>query len=208
MEIKYYGGNCIRVSYKKVSVITDDITKLGQKSVVTDKDIQLISDSRYAEANPKAHFVINGPGEYEVSEVSISGIAARSHMDNEGTELSTMYRVIIDGVRVAVIGHIYPELSEEQLESLGTIDLLIIPVGGNGYTLDPVGAQKLIQNIEPKIVIPTHYDDKSLSYEVPQRTLEDALKELGMDPAETTENYKLKNTDFGDTAKLVVVTKK
>ncbi len=47
------------------------------------------------------------------------------------------------------------------------VDLLIVPVGGNGYTVDPVGAMKLIKAIEPKLVVPSHYADKALKYPVP-----------------------------------------
>ena len=60
--------------------------------------------------------------------------------------------------------------------------MLVVPVGGNGYTVDPVGALKLIKDIEPKLVIPTHYADKALKYPVPQQDLAGALKEPGMEP--------------------------
>lgn len=208
MEIKFYGGNCIKLSTKKSSVVVDDVAHLGAKSVVTDKDILLITDPRFSSSNDKARFVVDGPGEFEVSDVSIAGIAARSHVDEEKTANSTMYRVILDDVRVAIVGHVHPDLTDDELEELGTIDILCIPVGGNGYTLDGVGAQKIVKNIEPKVVIPTHYDDKTMKFEVPQQDLETALKALAMEPAETLEVLKIKNADFGDGAKLIVLERK
>jgi L-ascorbate metabolism protein UlaG (beta-lactamase superfamily) len=88
---------------------------------------------------------------------------------------------------------------------LGTIDILVVPVGGNGYTLDPIGALKLIKAIEPKIVIPTHYDDGSANYPVPQQTLADALKNLAMEPRETVSKLKVKAGEMGETTQLVVL---
>ena len=205
MEVKYFGGNCVKINYKKTNIIIDDVSKLTGKSLVTDKDIQVITDTRLVDANEKAKFVIDGPGEYGVSDVSVSGIAVKAHMDNDDSKLSTIYRIMLDDIRIGVIGSINSELGEEELEALGTIDLLFVPVGGNGYTLDPVGAKKVINKVEPKIVVPVHYDDKGLKYEVPQRSLDEALKELSMEPADRVDSLKLKVSDFGETTKLIVI---
>jgi L-ascorbate metabolism protein UlaG (beta-lactamase superfamily) len=71
--------------------------------------------------------------------------------------------------------------------------------------LDPVGALKLIKKIEPKIVVPTHYDDKSTTYPVPQQTLEDALRALAMDIKETAPKLKLKGGELADATQLIVL---
>ena len=85
----------------------------------------------------------------------------------------------------------WQKLSDEQLEAMGVVDILILPIGGGGYTLDAVDAAKVIRIIEPKIVIPTHYADKSLQYEVPQDELQLFIDELGA-PVETVPKYKVK----------------
>jgi L-ascorbate metabolism protein UlaG (beta-lactamase superfamily) len=82
---------------------------------------------------------------------------------------------------------------------------LAIPVGGSGYTLDPVGALTVIKEIEPKLVIPTHYADKAVKYEVPQVDLDHALKELAMEPKETVAKLKLKSGELSDVMQLVVL---
>jgi len=156
---------------------------------------------------PEAKIVIDQPGEYEVGDVSIAGVAARAHIDEPGTHSATIYKLVVDDVRVAVLGHIYPDLDEDQLEALGTVDVLLVPVGGNGYTLDSVGALQLIKEIEPKLVIPTHYADSSLNFAVPQQSLEEALKGLGMEPKETTTKLKIKAGELGDVTQLVVLEK-
>jgi L-ascorbate metabolism protein UlaG (beta-lactamase superfamily) len=118
-----------------------------------------------------------------------------------------MYKLMLDDTNVLITGHIYPELSDSQLEAIGMVDVMVVPVGGNGYTLDGVGALKLIKKIEPKVVIPTHFDDNSLSYPVPQQTLEQALKSLAMEPKETSPKLKLKGGELGDGTQLVVLEK-
>jgi L-ascorbate metabolism protein UlaG (beta-lactamase superfamily) len=209
MEVQFYGANCIKIVNRKVSVVIDDNLKaLGAKPVATAKDIVLSTTSNI-ELPKDAHFGINSPGEYEVSDVSISGIPAPSHLDDpsEKKNSATMYRIIIDGVRFAVVGHVHPNLTDTQLEALGTIDILCIPVGGNGFTLDGVGAQKIIKEIEPRIVIPTHFEDASLSFEVPQAPLDEAVKSLGMEIAETVDSLKLKNFEFGEGTRLFILNK-
>jgi L-ascorbate metabolism protein UlaG (beta-lactamase superfamily) len=180
------------------------LVDLGQKSITKAGDIALFTTTH---SDPKADvkLVIDAPGEYEVSNVSIKGISARAHMDEAGKKSAIIYRLVIDDIRVAVMGHIYPDLSEEQLEAIGTIVMIIIPVGGSGYTLDPVGALKVIKKIEPKLIIPTHYSDKALKYEVPQQPLDEALKALSMEPKEPLDKLKLKSVDIGELTQLVVL---
>lgn len=206
MEIQYYGGNCVKITTKKASVIVDDnIKELGGSQVSKPTDIVLLT-TRLDHEEPKAVLVVDGPGEFEASNVSISGVAARAHMDEEGKLGATMYKIVADDIRIAIVGHVYPDLSEEQLEALGTIDVLVVPVGGHGFTLDTVGALKVIKKIGPKLVIPTSYSDTKLNYPVPAITLEEALKGLAMEPKETVAKLKVKGTELlTDQAQLVVL---
>ncbi len=206
MEIQFFGANCVRLSTKKANITIDDnLAELGQKSVTKKDDIVLFT-SAHGSAPDGVKIKIDQPGEFEVSDVSIRGIAARSHMDEEGQRNATMFKIVAEDIRVAVAGHIHPDVSDEQLEQLGTIDVLFLPVGGNGYTLDGVGALKVLKKIEPKIVIPTHYDQKGLNYPVPQVPLLEALKGLAMEPAETVPKLKLKASDFTtDVTKLIIL---
>ena len=204
MDFQYYGGNCVRISVKNASFVIDDNLKdLGAKSIIKPEDVALYTV--LPDKPAEARLVITDPGEYEVSEVSIFGIAARSHMDEAGQKSATIYKLHYEDTRVAILGHIYPDLTEDQLEEIGTVDILITPVGGNGYTLDGIGALKLIKNIEPKIVIPTHYEDKDLKYEVPQAPLGDALKNMAMEPKEPVSKFKPKPADYSETTQLVVL---
>ncbi|RTK94261.1 hypothetical protein EKI60_04465 [Candidatus Saccharibacteria bacterium] len=205
MEIQYYGGNCLKISTKKATIVVDDnIKALGGSDIAKPGDVVLYTGASGKPKDPK--FLIARPGDYEVADVAITGVASRSHLDEEGKESATMYRIVADDVRIAVVGHIHPDLGESELEALGTIDILIIPVGGHGFTLDPVGALKVIKEIEPKLIIPTQYDDKKLTYEVPAVSLEEALKGLAMEPKETVGKLKIKGSEFvADQAQLIVL---
>src|SRR3990167_6930940 len=154
MEIKYFGANCVRIQTKKVGVVIDDnLDDLGQKSITKDSDIALYTSRGDALFKNKKSgcFLADKAGEYEVSDISIKGIATRSHMDEEGAKTAIVYRLIIDDIKIGVLGHLHPDLSDDQLEALGMIDVLLVPVGGSGYTLDSIGALKLIKKISPHI---------------------------------------------------------
>lgn len=204
MEIQYYGANCVRIVTKKASIIFDDnLAELGLKSVTKPGDIALFT-GKHGQPAADVKLVIDQPGEYEVSDISIQGIGAQAHLDESGLN-ATMFKLISEDIRLAVVGHIHPDLTDEQLEALGTVDVLILPVGGNGYTLDGIGASKVAKDLEPKLVIPTHFDDKAVKYEVPQAPLEEALKVLGLEPQESVAKVKLKASELTEAAQLVVL---
>lgn len=204
MEVQFYGANCVRLTTKKASIVIDDnLAELGLKSITKADDISL-----YTSPHPETalgRLRIDSPGEYEVSDTSIQGIAARAHMDEPGQQTATIFKIIGDDIRAVVLGHVYPELSDAQLEAIGMVDVLIVPVGGSGYTLDSVGALKVIKKIEPKVVIPTHFADKAINYPIPQRELADALHELAMEPKETVGKLKFKGLEMSDTTQLIVL---
>lgn len=206
MELQFYGANCVALTYKGTRIVIDDnLADLGAKSITKADDVALFTGRR-ADGAPEARLIFDGPGEYEVADISITGIAARSHLDEDGKN-ATMFKLATGELSVLVTGNIYPELSDAQMETIGIIDLLVVPVGGNGYTVDPVGALKLIKEVEPKLVVPTHYADKSLNYPVPQQELANALKELGMETKETVSKLKLKPSELSDVTQLIVLEK-
>lgn len=206
MDIQYYGANCIKLSTKKATIVIDDtLTALGAKAVTKNDDIALFTTELYPAPKATTKIVIAQPGEYEVSNVSVQGIQARSHMDEQGAQTATMFKIVADDLRIAVVGHIYPDLSGAQLEQLGTIDVLIVPAGGNGYTLDPVGALKIVKAIEPKLVIPTHYAEDGLPFEVPQQPRDEVVKAFGMEVPEPVAKLKIKASELSDLTKLVIL---
>lgn len=206
MELQFYGANCIRIVTKQGTVTVDDnLKKLGLSSAAKPGDIVLYTQEMLANEPKDPKLVIDRPGEYEVSAVSVIGTAARAHMDDEKVKNATIYKLVVGDIRVVVTGHIFPELDDDQLEAIGTVDVLCIPVGNGGYTMDAIGALKIIKKIEPKIIIPTHYADAKVKYEVPQTDLQSAVKEMSMEVHETVPKLKLKSSELPETMQLIVL---
>lgn len=206
MDLQFFGANCVGITLKGARIIIDDnLVELGAKSVIKPDDVALYTGK--TEQHSKARLTFDSAGEYEVSGISVIGIPARAHMDEAKTLNATMFKIVTGDLTILVTGHVYPELNENQLEAIGMVDVLIIPVGGNGYTLDPAGALKLIKDIEPKMIVPTHYSDKALKFPMPQQELANALKELGMEPKEKVSKLKLKHADIDEVMHLIVLEK-
>lgn len=205
MDIQFYGANCLTFTTKQGRIIIDDnLADLGGKSPLKAGDIAVYTGAHGLPAH-ETKIIIDQPGEYEVSGVSIYGIQARGSMEEASQKNATMYKLITDEVRILVTGHVFHEFTDKLLEQIGMIDVMIVPVGGNGYTLDGVDAAKLIKKVEPKLVIPTHFENTKLNFPVPQQPLETALKALGMEPKETVAKLRIKPADFSDVMQLVVL---
>src|SRR5688572_17452577 len=135
MDVQFYGANCVVISGKQARLVIDDnLAELGAKSVSKEGDVALFTTS-HDQPIQAAKLTVDQPGEYEVSGVSIYGITARAHIDVEGEKTATMYKLVLDDTNILITGHIYPELSDSQLEAIGMVDVMLVPVGGNGYTL-------------------------------------------------------------------------
>ena len=192
-DIEYKGANTVVISTKKAILVVDPkLSVAGLKDLNIKEAVEIATEARFATNGQDAKILIEGPGEYGVAGFHIRGIGAQRHLDAEGQELrGTIYRIECGDVRIGLLGNIYEQLSEEKLEELGVLDILILPVGGNGYTLDATGAASLVRKISPKVVIPVHYADEALAYEVQQESLDLFVKELGV-PVETVSKYKVK----------------
>ncbi len=190
-EIEYKGGNTVIISTKKAKLVCDPrLSMVGLKDVSSKDAIELATEARFANSQKDAMLAIEGPGEYEVSDFSIKGIAVRRHIDTETDgKQGTMYRIEVGDTRIALLGNITSDLSDDQLEALGVVDMVIIPVGGGGYTLDALKATQLVRKIDAKLVLPVHYADSALKYEVPQDSLDLFTKEFG---GEVEQSVKLK----------------
>ncbi len=194
MEIEYKGANCLVISEGKSKLVIDPkLSSVGQKDYIVKDAVQLATGKDFVvEADQK--LIVDGPGEYEVAGISIKGIAATEHSAEDGQIAgSTIYTIHAGTTRLCVLGHIKGELKESQLEEIGVVDILTIPVGGGGYTLDAHEAVAVSRQIDPKVIVPTHYADKALKYAVLQAELADFLKEFGSSEHEKLAKLKLKS---------------
>ncbi|MCL5113061.1 MAG: MBL fold metallo-hydrolase [Patescibacteria group bacterium] len=205
MEIQYYGGNCLTVTYKSTKLIIDDyLEDFGKKSIIKNQDTAIYTDELITNQNNNNYnLLINGPGEYEIGEISVIGIRSRSFIDQDKSV--TMYKFTTPEASILITGRIFGEFNDEQMEKIGKINALIVPLGNNGYCLDPVGGLKLIKEIEPNIFIPTFYKSKDLKYPVETLSLDQIITELGMESSEAITKLKLKKNDISDSISLVIL---
>ena len=209
-DIEYKGANAIVFATKKVRVVFDpNLAVACAKNVSVKDSIEVVTEDRFAVTDSAPRLLLNSPGEYEVGDVAISGIPARRHIDTDADgEKSTIYKISVGDVRGVVIGNIQPKLSDDQLEDIGVVDFAIIPVGGSGYTLDAVSASSMARQLDPKVVIPVHYADSSINYEVPQAGVEDFMKELNANVVEAGLKWRLKKpADLPDNLTVVQISK-
>lgn len=187
MDITSLGHSSFKLRGKQATVVTDPFGSMVGLPFPkhTAADIVTVSHehedhnaAQLIEGNP---FVVRGPGEYEVKGVGIVGTAT-FHDDAGGTKRgkNTIYRIELDGISVVHLGDLGHELSSQQVDSLDGVDILLVPVGGF-YTIDAAQAAKVVGEIEPRIVIPMHYNRSGLDQKAfGSLTGVDAfLKELG-----------------------------
>lgn len=193
MEIQYKGANCVLIQSGKNRLLSDANLDENKIPISFSKTDVLLSSQKNLQVSDENLFQIIDPGEYEVAGFAIVGIPIRSHTDELGQKSAVLYRVTASNISVCITGHIHPDISDEDLEEIGMVDVLIIPVGGHGFTLDAVGAVSVARKISPKIIIPTHYDQKGTTYSVPQDPIEPFIKEMGLQ-YETMDKLKIKNS--------------
>ncbi len=183
MELKFYGANTFQVSTKSTTVTVDDcLSEQGAKSVTRKDDAALFSQSVLVNKDVKntARLILSSAGEYEVGDFTVRGTQARAHTDEEGEKTAVVYQMMYGGTTITFLGHVHPDIVSEVIEEAGGTDILVVPVGGNGYTLDAVGATKLTKEIEPSIVVPSYFEDKDLRFDIPAAPLDDFLKSSGL----------------------------
>lgn len=142
-------------------------------------------------------FIISGPGEYEVKGIMIYGIPA-FHDDQQGAERgeNTIYLIEAEEMWLAHLGDLGQKtLTDEQLNSLEDIDILLIPVGG-GPTLNLKDASGIISQIEPRVIIPMHYKIPGLKTKIEFNGVDKFIKEIGLKPEETVDKYKIQKKNL------------
>jgi L-ascorbate metabolism protein UlaG (beta-lactamase superfamily) len=162
MEISWLGHSCFQLRGKNVTLITDPFPpQLGYSLGKVNAPIVTVSHNHlshsYVEGVNGDPRVVRGPGEYEISDVLITGVASY-HDNKHGQERgrNTIYVIHMDELVICHLGDLGHTLQENQLEEAADADILLIPIGGH-HTLDATQAAEVISQVEPRIVIPMHY---------------------------------------------------
>ncbi len=203
MQLQYFGLSSFKITTKEATLITDPFHKdSGLLPPRGGTDILVL-----AEKNKKLYSAVSGisgerfdvtdPGEYDIKGVTVTGIPLKQE-----NRYITVFLIESEDIRILNLTHIKEfNMKEDEVEALGDIDILIVPVGGN-TVLSASQAAKVVNEIEPKIVIPSHYKMKDLILDLD--SLEKFIKEMG-GKKEDMEKLSIKKKELQEEGTKVVV---
>ncbi len=215
MEITWYGHSCFRLTERNyATVVTDpfDNKSIGYDTLKLKSDIVTVSHDAPGHNNTDAvkgvSHVIDGPGEFEIGGVFITGVQSDSNSgkkkskDREAAPRNTIYVFDYDGITVAHLGDLEQTPSQSEIETLGTVNVVLVPVGGGGG-LNAAKAAEIISLIEPNLVIPMHYatPDAKVSLD----SLNKFIKEMGLSKPETQPSLKVTRSSLPAETHVVVL---
>ena len=216
MQITYLGHSAFKLKGKKGSVVMDPYgASVGFTAPKQSADIVTVSHQHpdhnlvndvSGTARRARPFLVTEQGEYEVGGISVFGVGTY-HDENQGADRGSnlVFTVLLDDIRVCHLGDLGHELTTAQLEAIGSVDILLCPVGGQ-FTIDPQTAVKVIRSLEPSIVIPMHFktdrhDQKTFGQ---MATVTDFLKAYGVDVAPMPK-LEIESTHLPEETEVVVL---
>ena len=207
MELTHFGASCVLVATKQLQILIDPPEAAsGLKLPKLKAEVELSTTIGESGFSHQDIFKIASPGEYEIKTVEIQGIAAKLHVDDpKDPAKGIMYTIGAAGLRLLVTGNISGQLSDTQIESIGDINIMVVPVGGHGLTLDASAAAKLVAQFEPQWVVPVHYADGKTKYPMPQDDLKPFLKEVGGEDSKPIPKLKVSAKELGEETSVVVL---
>lgn len=210
MEILWYGHSCFRITERGMaSVVTDpfDHREAGYEPLKLRGDVVTISHDHpahnFTDGVKGTEHVLDGPGEFEIGGVFITGIQTNHRNGKEERPRNTLYVFDYNGINVAHLGDLSHVPTQAEIEALGNVHVALVPVG-DGSSLNAAKAAEVISLIEPNIVVPMHYaTSESLMKLDP---LGKFLKEMGLAEAETVPSLKLTGTNsLPDETRVVIL---
>lgn len=207
MEIIWYGHSCFRLKDRTATVVTDPYDKsLGLALPRLRADIVTIShDATHHSAvhSLKPEFkVVDGPGEYEIGGTFVTGVQLYPPKNSSELAKNNVYVIYLDSLAICHMGDLSHIPTQSQVEGLGSIDVLLIPVGGHN-ALNAAQAAEVISLIEPLVVVPMHYNLPGLSIELDP--VDKFLKEMGVAKAEPESTLKLTKSSLPDETQIVLL---
>ena len=211
MDINWLGQACFKLKGKQASLVLDPYSnKIGFRLPKVEAEVVTVSHDHYdhnaaaeVSGNP---FVIDGPGEYEIKGINVVGVSS-FHDNKKGQERgkNILYSVRMDGLNIAHLGDLgQDQLSAEQIDSLGNVDILMIPVGAV-YTIDASTATKIVASLEPSLIIPMHYQDEDSSVDL--EPVQKFLKEMGKEEIEPIKKLTVTKDRLPSETQVVVLEK-
>jgi L-ascorbate metabolism protein UlaG (beta-lactamase superfamily) len=212
MEIIWYGHACFRLRDRNAIVVTDPYDKtLGLPLPRPKADIVTVSHATphhsYVDGVKGDFMLVNGPGEYEIKDIFITGInlvsANKQAKSNQPPLKNNVFVIYMDNIALCHLGDLKHVPTQDQVEDMGNIDVLMVPVGGGQNALNAAQAAEVISLIEPYIVIPMHYRLPDLAVKLD--SVDKFLKEMGITNTETIANLKLTKTGLPEETQIVLM---
>jgi L-ascorbate metabolism protein UlaG (beta-lactamase superfamily) len=211
MEITWYGHSCFRLAERGMAtVVCDpfDSESVGYQPLKLRADIVTSSHDapghNFLSAVKGYSHAITGPGEFEIGSVFITGV----QMDGIGKKAvekprNTLFVFDYMGITVAHLGDMRSVPPQNEIEALGTVHIVLVPVGGGDGGLNAAKAAEIVSLLEPNIVIPMHFHTPATK--VPLDKLDKFLKEMGLHEAETVPSLKISKSGLPEETKVVVL---
>lgn len=204
MEITWYGNSCFRITERSMpTVVTDpyDHASAGFKALKLKADIVSVSHDapghNFVKGAKGASWEIRGAGEYEIGGVFVTGVAIK-----EGKDTNLVFTFDYGGVTVCHLGDMRSVPSRAQVEALGSVHVLLVPVGG-GNALSAAKAAEVIAMIEPGIVVPMHYKVDGSNLKL--NPLTQFLQEMGLSKETAEPSLKITSSSVPSETKVVVL---
>lgn len=215
MQITYHGQSCFKIKGKLGTVVTDpfDDEAVGISMPRLAADIVTVSHQhpdhnatnkvKGGDKRDEA-FIVDFPGEYEVGGISVFGTKS-FHDQVDGVEKgkNIIFKVLIDGLAVCHLGDLNHQLSEEQLNAIGSVDILFLPVGGPA-SLMAEESMKVAQAINPSIFIPMHFAGPGYPADTRLQSLDNFLQLYGVSP-EPVEKLNVERDNLPEEMQLVLI---
>ena len=202
------GHSCFRIRGSQAIIITDPFPPgLGYTLGKQTADIVTVSHPHpshsYDEGVGGQHRLVKGPGEYEISGVLMLGITTyHDAIKGQSKGKNTAYLMEVDGVAICHLGDIGHVLGDEQVEELGNVDILMVPVGGVS-TINASMAAEIIRKLEPKAVLPMHYKTPKTRRDL--EPVENFLKEMGLTQVEPRPKYTVSKSNLPLSTQVILL---
>lgn len=208
MDITWLGHSCFRIKGKEVILVTDPYSpEIGYNMVKQKADIVTISHAHpghaYTDAIERDFKEVRNPGEYEIKGVFITGISTY-HDQVQGDKLgkNTLFVIEMDGITICHMGDLGHSLSSKEVEDIGSVSILLLPVGGI-TTIDSGTAADIMRIMSPRVVIPMHYKTSALKQEL--EPLDKFLKKIGIKEINPQPKLIINRSTFTENTQIVIL---
>lgn len=206
MIITYHGGQCFKVSFGDTTIAFDppskesknfEVVKFGANAAFISLKHPDFNGKDQVSHGSKQAFIVDGPGEYEIGEVTARGFGVPTTYEGVSRH-NTIYQVQLEDINMVFLGALgSPEIDPKILSELGDIDILFVPIGG-GDLLEVPQASKLAVKLEARLIIPMNYDKGALGA---------FLKEESSESVKPVDKLTIKKKDISSMSGEIVVLK-